>query len=478
MTMLGFPLARLRRRAAAAGRRRRLTVAALAAIALTAAACGSSTPSGPGSQVPSSNALDQAKGVTTITFWHSMDGANGEALTALVNKFNAANQGKIQVKAVYQGKYDDTITKYKAAVQAKQTPSLIQIYDIGTRFMIDSKQTVPIQKFIDRDKYNVADLQPNITGYYSINRQLWSMPFNTSMPVLYYNKDAFRKAGLDPNKPPTTLDEIRQDAQKLTVKSGGKTVQYGFGAAIYGWFLEQFDATAGVEYCNNGNGRSAKATQVNYTQPDNVSVVDWWTNMVKDGLAANTGRDTTTAQNAFKSGQVAMNLESTGTLRGYQKAAQAKGFALGVGYYPKAGNGSGGPIIGGASMWIDGVGHSAAEMEASWRFVKFLSSPESQAYWHVNTGYFPISKGALNVPADQQWRQQYPQFDVAVRQLADTKLTTATQGCLLGVMPQARAAAEVAIEKAILGQATPAAALQGAEQAIAPQIAAYNAATK
>ncbi len=181
----------------------RLT-ALLGATALTMAlaACGGDGGGG-AAPAPESNALDDVEGVTDVTFWHSMDGSNGEALQGLVDQFNADNEGKIAVEAVFQGGYDDTITKYKASVQSGSTPDLVQIYDIGTRFMIDSEQVVPMQEFIDRDDYDVSDLQPNIAGYYSVDDSLWSMPFNTSMPVLYYNKTMFEAAGLDPEKAPS-----------------------------------------------------------------------------------------------------------------------------------------------------------------------------------------------------------------------------------------------------------------------------------
>ncbi len=455
-------------------------LALAAAAVLVVAACGSSggTPSPNASGgAPGPEVLNGA-GPVQISFWHAMNGNNGTALQALVDKFNAANQGKIQVVATYQGTYDDTLAKYKAAIQSKQTPSLIQIYDVGTRFMIDSAQTIPMQAFISTDKYDISQLQPNILGYYSIGGSLYSMPFNTSMPILYYNKTAFQKAGLDPTKPPTTLDEIRADAEKLTTKdASGKTTQYGFGAAIYGWFMEQWTAVADQPYCNNGNGRTSKATKVLVNGPEQVQLMTWWAQMVNDGLAVNTGRNTTDAQNAFKAGRVAINIESTGVLGGYQTAAAGK-FDVGTGFYPKVqATDAGGPIIGGASLWIDQVNHSAQEQRASWEFVKFLNDPANQAYWHTKTGYFPVSKTALNDPTDQAWVQQHPQFQTAITQLDQTKLDVATQGCLLGVMPQARQNTEIGMEKAILGQATPQAALDAAVAADQPLIDQYNQAT-
>ena len=452
--------------------------AGVLATSLVLAACGGGDgSSSDGAGAPKADVLKDAKGVTTVSFWHAMDGKNAEVLTQLVKEFNDQNKGKIEVKATYAGKYDDAITKYKAAIQSKSTPDVIQIYDIGTQFMIDAKQTVPMQSFIDRDKLDVSDLQPNITGYYSVDKKLNSMPFNTSMPLLYINKSLFTKAGLDPNKPPTNLDEIRTAAEKLSKKNGGPA-DYGFGAAIYGWLLEQFMATSGQEYCNNGNGRTGRATSVNLASDTDLAVVSWWQKMVKDGLAANTGRDTKAAQAAFKSGQVAMNLESTGQLGGYSQAAKAGGWELGATNYPhvKAGE-TGGPIIGGASLWINGVNHKDANKEAAWQFVKFLSSPKSQATWHTGTGYFPNSKGALNQPVDVEYRKANPLFDVAVQQLDSTKLTTATQGCLLGVMPQARKASEDGLESALNG-ADPKAALTMAADAVAAQAKTYNDSTK
>ena len=173
-----------------------------------------------------------------------MDASNGVALNALVDKFNAAHAGKIVVKPIFQGDYDTAITKYKASVQSSTTPSIIQIYDIGTQFMVDSHEVVPIAGFAKRDGYDLGAIQKNIAGTYTVGGTQWSMPLNSSVPLLYYNKTAFKAAGLDPDKPPQNLAEIRAAAEKLSKVNGGP-VAYGFGAAIYGWFLEQFAATNG-----------------------------------------------------------------------------------------------------------------------------------------------------------------------------------------------------------------------------------------
>ncbi|WP_432942997.1 ABC transporter substrate-binding protein [Kribbella sp. CA-253562] len=464
-------------------RQRRTATAAslLAMLALVAAGCGSSDSgggeSGGGQDAPDASALDNASGVTKVTFWHGMKGANGEAVDKLVKAFNDKFTGKIEVQAVYQGDYDDTITKYKTSVQQGNTPSVVQIYDIGSRFMIDSKQTVPIQSFADKDGYALDSIEPNIANYYSIDSQLNSMPFNTSMPLLYINKEAFVKAGLDPNKPPSNLDEIMAAAKKLTVKQGGKTVQYGFNAAIYGWFVEQLIAQSGTTYCDNDNGRTDLATKVEFDGEQGVKIATWYQQMVKQGLMPNTGKKTDDAQAVFKSGTSAMHLESTGVLRGYLDAAKGK-FTVLTAPFPKlSADSTGGPIIGGASLWVNGPGHSDAEKRASWEFVKFASTPEQQAAWHTGTGYFPINSKALDLPEDKAWVAQYPQFTTAITQLHNTKPSNASSGCILGVMPQARKASEDGLEKAVLGT-DPAAAMKAAAESIKPQIDQYNKTVK
>ncbi|MER7585281.1 ABC transporter substrate-binding protein [Kitasatospora sp. NPDC097691] len=454
-------------------------LAALLVAGLSLTACSSSGDSGSGSggsndaAAPGAQALDQASGVTGVEFWHSMTGKNAEVLTGLVNQFNAAHQGKIEIKAQFQGKYDELVTKYKAAVQQKGTPALVQVYDIGTRFMIDSKQTVPAQAFADKDGYALDDLDANIRNYYSVGGKLQSMPFNSSMPLLYLNTDAFKEAGLDPAQPPKDLNELGELAKKLTKKDAdGKTVRYGFGAAIYGWFVEQLLAESGAMYCDNDNGRSNKAGKVVFDSAEGARIVQWWADLVKGGYAANTGRTTDDAQAAFKAGTVAMHLESTGVLRGYTEAAK---FGVGTAAFPKVtAADQGGPVIGGASLWISGPGHSDAEKRAAWEFEKFVTAPEQQAVWHTGTGYFPVNKKSLDDPKDKEWVAKYPQFQTAIDQLKSTKPTPATAGCLLGVMPQARKGVETAIEQTVSGSKSAQQALADAAKELQPAIESYN----
>src|SRR6202158_5224223 len=164
----------------------------LLAMFVAAAGGGDSNSKTPGETEPR-----PAGKLVEVTFWHGFAaGANQDATNALVQKFNDAHTGKIKVTPVFAGSYDDTFAKNNTSITAGNTPQLVQIYNLGTRFMIDSKKVTPVQNFIDQDKYN-TDLEPIVANYFTINKKLYSMPWNTSMPILYYNKDAFTAAGLD-----------------------------------------------------------------------------------------------------------------------------------------------------------------------------------------------------------------------------------------------------------------------------------------
>ena len=231
------------------GKMRRLATFALA-LTMVAAACGGTTPGG--GAAPSGagdmSALAPGKDVApaaAMTWWHAMSGVNGEAINKIVTGFNSS-QSKIKVTTVFQGNYDDLLAKLNTAIASNAAPALVQVYDIGQRYMYDSQQVVPMQAFIDRDKFNTSDFEPAVINYYKYQDKLQSMPFNASTPMLYYNKDAFKEVGLDPNKPPVTFTEIADAAKKLTKKdAAGATTRYGFGPSIYGWLFERLLATSG-----------------------------------------------------------------------------------------------------------------------------------------------------------------------------------------------------------------------------------------
>jgi sn-glycerol 3-phosphate transport system substrate-binding protein len=403
-----------------------------------------------------------------VIWWHSMSGELGKVADKLVADFNASQQD-VQVQAVFQGTYDESINKLKASMDTKSGPSLIQIYEIGSRFMIDSKAITPMQKFIDADKFDMSQLEQNITDYYSIDGKLNSMPFNTSNPILYYNKDMFKAAGLDPEKPPTTYEDIAKAAKALS-----KDGKAGASFAIYGWFMEQLIANQGAEYVNNGNGRTSPATESLVNSDAGIKTLTWWKQMIDDKTMINLGRKSDDTKKAFIAGQIAMTLDSTASLKGIMTGTDGK-FNVGTAFLPKPADAKGGGVVvGGASLYIMN-NKSDAEQQGAWAFVKFLTTPQTQAFWHVNTGYFPITKKAYDQQIVKDNIAKYPQFQTAVDQIhAVTKSTKATQGALMGVFPEARQIVEGAIEEALNGKKTPKEALDGAAKSINEKLATYN----
>ena len=196
---------------------------------------------------------------TTITFWHAMGGTNGEVLQQIVDDFNAS-QDEIEIKAEYQGTYDDTITKLKAAMQSDSgLPDVCQMYDVGTKFMYDSGSVIPVEDKFESTGYDKSSVMDVISSYYTV----------------------FEAAGLDPETPPTTYDEVLEDSKKI-VESGAAPV--GYSQAIYGWFFEQQLAGLGLTYGNNDNGRTEAVTAVDFdSNGGGLKVFDMWKKLYDSG---------------------------------------------------------------------------------------------------------------------------------------------------------------------------------------------------
>jgi len=228
---------------------------------------------------------------TEITFWHSMGGKGGEAINTLVEEFNNS-QDKVKVVAEYQGSYDDSINKLKSSALSNSGPDVMQLYDVGTKWMIDSEYAIPMQDMVDKNDYDISSLEKNILDYYTIDRKLYSMPFNSSTPILFYNKTAFDEAGLTDEDIPTNFDEIIEVSNKLSIKNGNQVSRYGYAMQIYGWFFEQFLLKQGLDYANEGNGRSGDATEVVFdSNSGGLNIVEGWKRLVDSGVVGNFGRD-------------------------------------------------------------------------------------------------------------------------------------------------------------------------------------------
>jgi sn-glycerol 3-phosphate transport system substrate-binding protein len=419
------------------------------------------------------DALDEGAKPVEIVYWHSMTEENLRILRQLTDEFNAS-QPDVRVRLVNQTSYDDTLTKFRAAFGSDRLPDVAQLEDTATQQMIDSQAVLPAQACIDAEGYDLSDHLPRVVDYYSVEGVLWPMPFNVSNPVLYYNRAAFEDAGLDPDDPPATLDEVREASQAI-VDSG--SAPHGFALVQNPWFLEMWLAMAGEPYVDNGNGRDGRATEVLFANPTGEEIFAWINDMVRDGLAENVGRAQGNINHYLAVGNrtSAMTTDTSaalGTILAVLGSGQFPGVELGVAPLPGP-EGDGGTFVAGGANYIV-RGPDPARVEAAWRFVRFLNEPASQATWAA-TGYIPIRQSATELPAVQDLWSEHPEYRVAYEQLDQPVHNVATAGPVIGDFAGVRDAVEDALEQMLTGGTAPADALARAKQAADAAIADYNA---
>jgi len=421
------------------------------------------------------DALDGAKSTPVeIVMWHSMPRASEETLQKLTDQFNAS-QADVRVKLLNTTSYNDTFTKYRAGLSSGDLPDVVQIQDTSLQGMIDSQSVVPIGACVKADKYDTSDIIPRAIDYWTVADTLYGMPFNVSNPVLYYNKTAFRKAGLDPANPPTTLDEVRAASQKL-VDTG--TTKFGYSIKLDPWYLEHWLAKAGKPYVNNGNGREKRATAVAFDAKAGREIFSWLDSMVDDKLALNTGPPEGNFDNllAIGAGNSAMTIDTSGNLGSILQILGSGQFPdVEIGVAPMPGpTGKGGVLVGGAALYIPKAS-SPEKQAAAWKFIKYLLEPASQAQWSVGTGYVPLRSESLDDPALKAAWAATPEYRVAYDQLLTGVNNVATAGPVIGPYAEVRETVVNALTRMLTQGAEPKAALTEAADTSDQQIESYNA---
>jgi sn-glycerol 3-phosphate transport system substrate-binding protein len=419
------------------------------------------------------NALKNANNKPVeITYWHSAQRANEETLQRLTDRFNSS-QSDVRVTLVNQTTYVDTLNKFRTGLSTGDLPDLVMIEDTGLQQMIDTQAVLPAEACVKADKYDLSDHLERVVDYYSVKGTLWPMPFNVSNPVLYYNKKAFQAAGLDPDQPPKTLDEVKTASKKL--KDSGAVSQAGFGLKLDAWHLEQWSALAGKTYVNNGNGRKSRASATTFDNKTGREIFTFLNDMVKEGLAkTNPNEGPQQYDNGFGvgNGNFGMTIDTSALLGTIQQLkAGYPDVELGVAPMPGP-QGRGGVLVGGAANYISRKS-SPEKQAAAWEFAKFLNEPESQAEWSVGTGYVPITKAATEQPLVQQSWAETPEFKVAYDQLVGGVANTATAGPVIGDYQGVRDVVLDA-EQQMFGGMSPKAALKQAKQDADAKIEEYN----
>lgn len=449
-----------------------LTLAALMMITTLAGCGGTPSSAAPASSTPPSSVVtdvaDTAEPITVV-FWHSMGGRNEEALMEIVNGFNAS-QSNITVEAQYQGTYDDAITKLRATGEGAR-PDIMQLYDVGTRWMIDSGYALKMQDYIDKDNYDISDYEPNILAYYSLPDGLYSMPFNCSSPVIIYNKTAAEKAGLDLDTAFSSFEKLEESAKLMKEKGG---VNVGGSFTNYSWVFEQLVGIQDKDLLNNGNGRQARAEKMVIDENGaGLNILKGYKSASQNPAMTFWGKGTTESKKQFATGTVGFIFDSCSIYVDTQAAAEGK-FDIAFAPLPKVNEGdTGGTSVGGGSLWMmqNGDDNRAA---AAWQFIKYATGAEVQSKWAMGTGYLPIRKSAAELPEFVTYCNDVnPGMMVAINSLRNSKPSCA--GALMGVFSKARTIVENEVEAMMNDPAaTPEAALANICEQVNAEIELYN----
>ncbi|KXF77426.1 glycerol-3-phosphate ABC transporter substrate-binding protein [Paramesorhizobium deserti] len=407
--------------------------------------------------------------VTEISWWHAMTGANNEVVETLSKEFNES-QSDYKVVPVFKGTYPETLNAGIAAFRAKQAPDIIQVFDVGTGVMMAAEGAVkPVAEVLSEGgaTFDKSQYLPGIVAYYSKpDGTMLSFPYNSSSPILYYNKDIFQKAGLDVDNPPKTWPEVWEAAKKI--KTSG-AAPCGYTSTWLTWIhLENFAAWNNLPYGTNENGLAGLDVNLEINAPLYVKHFQEIADLAKEGVFRYGGR-TSEAKQIFLAGECGILTESSGGLGDIVKS----GMNYGIGQLPYEPEAEGAPqntIPGGASLWVFG-GKSDEKYKGIAAFFNFLSSPEIQARLHQVSGYLPVTLKAYEETKASGFYEKNPGRETPITQMMGKAPTENSRGVRLVNLPQVRDIENEEFEKMLAGQQT-------AQQALDSAVSRGNAAIK
>jgi sn-glycerol 3-phosphate transport system substrate-binding protein len=395
-----------------------------------------------------------------LQWWHAMTSVNGDRINKIAADFNAS-QSDYKVVPVFKGSYAETMTAAIAAYRAGNAPDIVQVFEVGTATMMAAKGAVkPVYQLMADagEPFDPATYLPAVTAYYSTpDGKMLSFPFNSSTPVVYWNKDAFKKAGLDPDKPPATWPDMFAAAKKLR----GADVPCGFTSAWVSWVqVENFSAWHNIPIGTKANGLGGFDSELLINNPTVVRHIGNLADAQKDKSFDYGGR-TTEPTAKFISGDCGMLMDSSASYGAIKKGAQ---FAWGVTqlpYYPDVPGAPQNSIIGGASLWVMG-GKKPEEYKGIAKFFTYLSSVPVQQTWHQDTGYLPITKAAYDATKASGFYDKNPGTEIAILQMTGKPPTENSRGLRFGNMVQIRDVIAEDLEAAFSGKMDAKAAMDDA----------------
>ncbi len=400
---------------------------------------------------------------TEIQWWHALTGANNDIVVKLSEDFNAS-QKDYKIVPAYKGSYADALNAGIAAFRAGNAPHILQVFEVGTATMMGAKGAVkPVQDMMKEagEAFDPKSYLPGITGYYStVKGDLLSFPFNSSSAVMWYNKDAYRKAGINPDAPPKTWPDVFDAAKKLKAAGWDKC---GFSTAWVTWLnIEQLGAWHNTPIGTKANGMDGFDSTFQVNAPLYVKHLTNLVELQKDKTYDFSGR-TNTGEGRFTSGECPIFMTSSaffGNVRANAKFDWANAM---MPYYPDVAGAPQNSIIGGASLWVMG-GKSAAEYKGVAKFFTFLSDVDRQVKLHTESGYLPITKAAYAKVKDSGFYKDKPFLETPLLQLNNKEPTDNSRGLRFGNLVQIRDIWAEEIESALNGQKAPKAALDAATE--------------
>jgi sn-glycerol 3-phosphate transport system substrate-binding protein len=398
-----------------------------------------------------------------IVWWHAMTAALADEVTRIADGFNAS-QDAVQIEAMYKGGYSDVLTATIAASRAGQAPHLTQIFEVGTGTMLSAGKAVKPVWELTKETGLPIDPQsyiPAVRGYYSLSDgRMASMPFNSSTAVMWYNKDAFRKAGLDPDKAPATWQEVVQAAATIRRKDAAPVPMTTSWPV---WIqLEQYSALHNLPFASRSNGFDGLDAELAFNSKAHVKHIDRLLTMAKDGTFKFAGRDTA-ADPLIISGEAAISFGSSGTRGNLVKSARHDWAEAYLPYDPEIIKAPMNAIIGGASLWtMTAPNRSPAEYKAVAEFLKYIGKADVDSIWSQKTGYVPVTFAAYEMSRQQGFYARNVGADIPVEQLARGTMTANTKGLRLGRLAEIRNIIQEELEQALQGGQTAQQALDSA----------------
>ena len=402
---------------------------------------------------------------TQVEFWHGLPMPLGGILEKIAADFNGS-QAQYQVNATYKGSYPDTMVAAIAAFRAGKAPHIVQMFEVGTATMMSAREAIkPVHELMRETgiPFDPNAYLPAVRGYYSLpDGRMMSMPFNSSTAIMWYNKDAFKKAGLDPGKPPKTWPELREAARKIRAANA---TPCGFSTAWPTWTqFEQFSAIHSVPLATKANGMEGLDAELKINSPVHVRHVQTLVDMQREGSFKYGGRDAA-GDALFPSGECAILHASSGVRARIIREAKFEWGAAMLPYYPDVPGAPKNSIIGGASFWVmTAPNRRAEEYKAVAEFFRYIGRPEVVAKWHTDTGFLPITFAGFERVKASGYYQQNPGADIPFLQMTRTQPTENSRGLRLGNMPEVRNIIQEELEKAFQGQQTAQQALDNAVQ--------------